>query len=203
MQHASNFPHHEITAIILAGGRGRRMGLQNKGLLPFRAQPLVAHVLASLRQQLSRICISANDDIEAYRQFGIPVIPDVFPDYSGPLAGICSVMRSETSDWFITAPCDVPCLPGDYVARMTAAMLDHTACVVHDGQRQQSGCCLLHRSLLPELERQLQSGEYAVHRFLTVIQAQSVDFSDESEAFININLPADLAALETRRDQPK
>ncbi|MEJ2361240.1 MAG: molybdenum cofactor guanylyltransferase MobA [Gammaproteobacteria bacterium] len=189
--------NHELTAIILAGGRGQRMGLQNKGLLPFRQQPLIAHVIASLRPQVSRIVISANDNLDDYQQFGLSVIPDQLADYAGPLAGIYSVMRVLNSEWYITAPCDTPCLPTDYVARMLAGRHGQLACVAHDGQRQQSGCCLLHHSLLGQLEQTLESGHFAVHRFLAEIAASTVDFSDEAHGFANINTPAELAALDT------
>lgn len=186
----------KLTAIILAGGRGRRMGMQNKGLLLFKQQPLVEHVIMRLRSQVSRIVISANDDLHAYRQFGLPVIPDRTADYAGPLAGIYSAMYHDSSEWFITAPCDAPCLPADYVLRMLTACGNRPACVAHDGQRQQSGCCLLHRSLLAPLEHTLQAGHFAVHRFLTDVAAGTVDFSDETRAFVNINSPADLAVLD-------
>lgn len=185
----------EVTAIILAGGRGRRMGMQNKGLLPLQGQPLIAHVIARLSPQLARIVISANDDLDSYRRFGLPVIPDRIADYRGPLAGIDSVMHQLAGEWFITVPCDTPCLPADYVERMLAAGHGQTACVAHDGQRQQSGFCLLHRSLLVPLEDNLQNGHFAVYRFLDSVGARTVDFSDEAPAFININDSADLAAL--------
>lgn len=171
------------------------MGMQNKGLLVFKQQPLIAHVIARLTQQVSRIVISANNDLDAYRQFGLPVIPDQMADYPGPLGGIYSVMHSETNEWFITAPCDAPCLPPDYIQRMLAARNGHLACVAHDGLRLQSGFCLLHRSLLAPLEQTLQAGHYAVYRFLAEVAVHTVDFSDESRAFVNINDPTDLATL--------
>lgn len=184
-----------LTAILLAGGRGQRMGMQNKGLLQFAGRPLVAHVLARLLPQVSRIVISANDDLDAYQRFDLPVIPDRIADYPGPLGGIYSVMQGQASEWFITAPCDTPCLPTDYVQRMLAARNAHSAYVAHDGARQQSGFCLLHGSLLTALEDALQAKQFAVHRFLDSVQAQNVDFSDNAQAFVNINDPSDLLRL--------
>lgn len=188
----------EFTAVILAGGRGTRMGLQNKGLLPLARQPLVAHVIARLSTQIDRIIISANDDLGAYQQFGLPVIPDLMAAYPGPLGGIYSVMQNISSEWLLTAPCDTPYLPLDYVQRMRAAMSGHHAYVAHDGVRLQAGFCLLRRSLLPTLEQTLQAKRFAVYRFLELIGAQQVDFSDEVAAFININTPEDLVKIANR-----
>lgn len=171
------------------------MGIQNKGLLSLAQQPLVAHVIARLASQTSRIVISANDDLAAYRQFGLPVIPDRHGNYPGPLGGISSVMHSEQCEWLITVPCDTPFLPLDYVQRMCAAMNGHEAYVAHDGMRQQSGFCLLKCSLLPQIEQHLQANRFAVYRFLETVAAQPVDFADEAAAFVNINTPDDLARL--------
>jgi molybdopterin-guanine dinucleotide biosynthesis protein A len=185
----------KLSAVILAGGRGRRMGMQNKGLLLLAQQPLVAHVITRLSSQISRIVISANDDLNTYRQFGLPVIPDRIAEYPGPLGGIYSVLQAEACEWLITVPCDTPQLPLDYVQRMCAVMEGHNAYVAHDGVRQQSGFCLLRRSVLPQLELMLQAKQFAVHRFLDAVDAHAVDFSDEAAAFININTPEDLASL--------
>lgn len=188
----------DISAVILAGGRGHRMGMQNKGLLEYAQRPLVAHVIERLSGQIARIVISANDDLDAYRQFGLPVIPDRIANYPGPLGGIYSVMQSEPSEWLITVPCDTPCLPLDYVQRMRATADTHSAYVAHDGVRLQAGFCLLRRSLLPRLEQSLQTKQFAVYRFLDAVAAQAVDFSDEAQAFVNINTPDDLDRLASR-----
>lgn len=185
-----------LSAVILAGGRGRRMNMQNKGLLALAGQALVAHVIARLSGQVSRIVISANDDLADYQQFGLPVIPDRIGEYPGPLGGIYSVMQSERCDWLITVPCDTPYLPLDYVQRMCAAMHGHSAYVAHDGVRLQSGFCLLQHSVLPQLEQALQARQFAVYRFLDAIDAQHVDFSDQASAFMNINTPEELIKLE-------
>lgn len=182
----------DITAVILAGGRGQRMGAQNKGLLPFRQQPLIQHVITRLRGQIPRILISANQDLDAYRQFGLPVVSDLIADYPGPLGGMHAVLRQLETEWLITAPCDTPFLPLDYLQRMQAAMDGHRAYVAHDGERLQTGFCLLHRSVLPALEAALQAGQFAVHRLLAAVAAKPVDFSDQQTAFINFNTPSEL-----------
>jgi molybdopterin-guanine dinucleotide biosynthesis protein A len=188
--------------VILAGGEGRRMGGQNKGLLELMGQPLISHVLQRLDPGVSQRVISANNNITAYQQLGYPVIEDRLPGQLGPLAGIYSALESLHTEWLLTVPCDLPLLPTDYVQRM----LDHDgkarAYVAFDGERQQSGCCLLHHSLQSDLLTRLQHRQLAVHRFLAEHQAEPIDFSDESEGFININTPEQFAQLKQKIEQP-
>ena len=76
--------------MILAGGRGTRMGGADKGLLELAGRPLVAHLLEALRPQVATVLISANRNTEVYARFGATVVPDPWPDFRGPLAGIAA-----------------------------------------------------------------------------------------------------------------
>ena len=107
----------DITAVILAGGQGRRMGGQDKGLIEFDGKPLVAILVEQLSQQTVKIVINANRNHERYQQFGYPVITDALEDYQGPLAGFASAMAAVDSQFILTLPCDGPLLSDDYVAR--------------------------------------------------------------------------------------
>ena len=66
-----------ITGVILAGGLARRMGHQDKGLILFQGQPLVSYAIAAMRPVVTELLINANRNIEAYQQFGWPVISDL------------------------------------------------------------------------------------------------------------------------------
>ena len=78
----------QITGLILAGGRGSRMGSIDKGLAQFGKQPMVQHVIARLQPQVQRLLINANQNLDTYAAFGAPVWPDAMPDFAGPLAGL-------------------------------------------------------------------------------------------------------------------
>lgn len=181
-----------ISAVILAGGRGARMGGEDKGLLPLAGKPMIAHVIERLAPQVGTLLISANRNLDAYRQFGLPVISDRIAGYCGPLAGLHSALSTITTDWLISTPCDTPFLPHDYVARMCAAIDQQLAFVAYDGNYMQPGFCLLHRDVLPELVISLEKQEYAVYKFLRKVRAIQVDFSDEAQVFRNINTAEEL-----------
>lgn len=195
-----HIPSRDITGVILAGGRGQRMGGLDKGLIEINGKPLAAHVLAALRPQVGAVVISANRNQERYAALGCPVISDSVGEYDGPLAGMASAMRAVTTPYILTAPCDAPLLPRDYAQRMSAALVqaDAEACLAHDGTRSQPVYALLRRALLPDLLDDLARGERATWRWFTQCHPASADFSDQAEAFMNVNTPAERAVLEAK-----
>ena len=188
--------NQDITAVILAGGRGQRMGGRNKGLIELDGQALIKHVLQRLQPQLNKIIISANDQLDDYAKFGYPVIPDKIPGFAGPLVGMYSAMTEMSTDWLITLPCDTPKIPLDYVAHMYSTIKDTKVVVAHDGTRQQSGFCLIHKSLQEELLTAIKNEQLAVYKFLKTHHAVKANFADVKPCFVNINTPEQLSELE-------
>ncbi|WP_127477569.1 molybdenum cofactor guanylyltransferase MobA [Sulfurivermis fontis] len=189
-----------ITAVILAGGRARRMAGADKALLPLAGRPLLAHVIAALRPQVDMILLNSNRAAAAYASFGLPVIADTLPDQPGPLAGLLAALQASTSDLVLCVPCDTPCLPAALVQRMYTALSQAAAdvCTVSDGERLHAAIMLAHRRVQPALESYLISGGRKVQDWLHSQKLVVADFSDQSAAFSNINTAQDLQALEQR-----
>ena len=82
-----------VTAVILAGGLGRRMGGADKGLVDYQGRPLIEWALAALRPQVDQLVISANRNLDTYAVYGHRVVPDTLPDYPGPLAGVLAALQ--------------------------------------------------------------------------------------------------------------
>ncbi len=188
----------DITAVILAGGQGRRMGGEDKGLLEIDGRPLAAILIEQLERQGVAIVINANRNHERYRQFGYPVISDQLQDYQGPLAGFASAMAAVDSAWILTLPCDGPLLADDYVARFIEAGEREQApvLVADDGERLQPVHALMRTDLLPSLNRFLDSGDRKIDRWYALHDFARVDFSDCADMFRNINTPDDRASLQ-------
>lgn len=185
----------DITAVVLAGGRGRRMHGADKGLVDFAGRPLVSHALDALAPQVGGLLISANRNLARYRQFGWPVVTDAGATPScGPLAGVLAALRHCPTDYLLTVPCDAPFVADDYAARMATAIGAAAAAVAHDGARMQPVFALLHRRLLAPLQTHLTSGQLRARDFWLAQQATSVDFSDRQAQFVNLNRPQELAA---------
>jgi len=184
---------NNVTAVILAGGKGRRIDGQDKGLIELTGRPLIEYIIDTITPQTSKILINANRNIERYRQFGHPVITDTLSDFQGPLAGFAIGMESAKTPYIITLPCDGPFVPDDLISRMVKAIKENDAeiAVAHDGTRMQPVYALLPVTLLPDLKSFLTSGERKIDRWYTQHDFALADFSDKPESFLNINTPDD------------
>ncbi|OGI49777.1 MAG: hypothetical protein A3E57_05085 [Candidatus Muproteobacteria bacterium RIFCSPHIGHO2_12_FULL_60_33] len=181
----------DITGVILAGGRGHRMGGVDKGLVPLHGRPLVEYVMDALRPQVGRLIISANRNRDIYASYGFPVIADdAAGDYEGPLAGMLSALRAVDTPYILFAPCDTPRLPPDLVRRLAAE--SSNASVVACEGRMQPVVALLHARLASSLQEYFEEGGRGTGEWLRRLGAALVDFSDEAETFENINTPEQL-----------
>ncbi|HBC5385174.1 TPA: molybdenum cofactor guanylyltransferase MobA [Citrobacter koseri] len=182
-----------ITGVVLAGGKARRMGGADKGLLELDGKPLWKHVADTLASQLETVVINANRHQDIYQQSGLKVIPDSLADFPGPLAGMLSVLQQEKGDWFLFCPCDTPYIPRNLVARLKAQRNNAPVVWVHDGERDHPTIALVNRSVAPFLQEYLRSGERRVMVFMRQAGGHAVDFSDFKQAFVNVNTPEELA----------
>ena len=188
----------KVTAVILAGGAGRRMMGQDKGIIDFRGQPLITHVLDALRSQTDKLMINCNRNQDTYARFGYPLQPDTLPDNPGPLAGLLAALETSDTEYVLSVPCDTPFLPPDLVERMRNSLLqsDADACTVDDGERLHPVILLVKRDVAPSLRLYLESGKRKVHDWFYSTRHCVADFSDKPDSFININTPDQLQAAE-------
>lgn len=189
----ATYPRAHITGIILAGGQGSRLGGVDKGLMALAGRPMVTHVIEALRPQVQSILINANRNDDSYRAFGFPVVSDAVAGYQGPLAGMAAGLAQAGTDLVQFAPCDSPFLPTDLGPRLVAALIESGADVavpVSDG-RTQPVFALCRRSALGSLRAFLAGGGRKIDRWFQGVATVEVDFSDEPEAFSNVNTPDD------------
>ena len=196
----------DITGLVLAGGRGSRMGGVDKGLQNFNGMPLAMHTLLRLQAQVGQLMLNANRNLAAYESFGAPVWPDVLADYAGPLAGFLTGLERCETPYLVTAPCDTPLLPPDLVQRL-AQQLDQeqaeiamAAAPEADGTvRAQPVFCLLRVELLESLVRFTHGGGRKIDAWTAQHKTIVVPFNlpgDDPRAFVNANTLAELHALE-------
>lgn len=186
----------KISAIILCGGKSRRMG-QDKGLMAINDQAMVNHVAKGL-SGAQEILLNCNQHVEQYQALGFETFTDKeYGDIeanAGPLLGILSAMETAKHDWLLFSPCDTPDIPADYLKVMAQHASDQLAfaCVVFDGQRQQHLHVLLHKRYKESLMMYLLSGRRRTSEWLNSIKPIEVDFSQQAAAFANINALEDL-----------
>lgn len=201
--------HQEaITGVILAGGRGTRMGGADKGMQNFNGVPLALHTLMRLSPQVGEVMINANRNLAAYESFGVPVWPDStgLGEYAGPLAGFLTGLERCETPYLLTVPCDTPLFPLDLVARMADALAREDAEIAvaaareEDGQlRPQPVFCLMPTRLLESLLRFTQGGGRKIDAWTAQHKTVVVPFDapgDDARGFFNANTLAELHQLE-------
>ena len=191
----------DITGLILAGGRGSRMGGVDKGLQAHLGMPLAMHALLRLSPQVGEVMINANRNLAAYESMGAPVWPDALPDYPGPLAGFLAGLEHCATPYLVTVPCDSPQFPEDLVARL-AERLDMEGAEIaiaatrEDGKlRLQPVFCLMNATVVESLIRFTGTGQRKIDAWTATLRHVAVEF-DDARAFINANTVAELRGLQ-------
>ena len=198
-------PAEDITGLVLAGGRGSRMGGVDKGLQNHLGMPLALHSLLRLQGQVGSAMLNANRNLGAYESMGVPVWPDSQADFAGPLAGMLVGLEHCETPWLVTVPCDTPNFPTDLVERLAAAAQAEDAEIAMAATREpddqgqtvvqvQPVFCLLKSSLLESLQAFLDSGQRKIDRWTAQHRCATVVFED-SAAFFNANTVEELRRL--------
>ena len=184
-----------VTGLILAGGRGDRLGGIDKGLLDLHGVPLALRVARRLAPQVNALLLSANRHPGRYRALGFDPMTDGPYADSGPLAGIRAGLAACATDWLLAVPCDMPFVPLDLCHRLlgAAAPDDHRARVPFDGEHHHYACVLLPGTALGLVTAALDAGRRSLHGLLDDIGWLGVNFAGQRHAFSNLNTPADIA----------
>jgi len=204
-----------ISAIVLCGGRGLRMGGVDKGLQAFKGQPLVQHVLYRLQPQVSQLMVNANRHLDQYQAFCAEVHPDEEDDFAGPLSGFLVGLEHARHPYLMTVPCDTPLIPMDLGERLylglsqSQANMDmirskdisfkHTT-ASNVPMRAEPVFCMMRTHLAPQLRVHIQAGMRKVTDWGKAMNAVWVDYDQEGDdpsLFSNINTLEDLHDLES------
>jgi molybdenum cofactor guanylyltransferase len=198
---AAPIAREQITGVVLAGGRGSRMGGVDKGLQNHRGIALAQHALLRLQMQVGPTMLNANRNIGAYEAMGAPVWPDGIADFAGPLAGLLTGLEHCETPYLVTVPCDTPNFPLDLVARLAHGLVEQDAeiamaATVEDGAlRTQPVFSLVKASLHDSLVAFLHGGQRKIDRWTALHRVAEVVFADPT-AFFNANTAAELAQLQ-------
>ncbi len=187
-----------VTGLILAGGKGSRMGGVDKGLQSFRGRRLVDHVYERLAPQVGGVIINANQNHDEYRSFGVRVVSDAIGDFAGPLAGLHAGLSVSKRPFLASVPCDSPFLPEDLVERLYQRLDDAGAeiAVAKTGDQPHPVFSLMRRGVLDHLADFLKEGGRKIDAWYATLTVVEVIFDDEAEAFSNINTREELHTWE-------
>lgn len=194
-----------LVGVILAGGLAKRMGGGDKCLLPLAGKTLLQWTVERAKPQVANLLLNANGSSLRFARTRLPVVPDVYPDNLGPLAGIHAGMRwmrqsSPQAEWLASFASDTPFFPLNLVAELLSAATANRSqvAVAASKNRLHPVFGLWHVSLLESIEAQLATG--AAPRLQDWLKQQrrvELDFPVETyDPFFNINTPQDLYSAE-------
>jgi molybdopterin-guanine dinucleotide biosynthesis protein A len=176
-----------VTGIVLAGGRGSRMGGVDKGLQALRGKPMIEHVLARLSPQVAEVIVNANQNVQTYEKYGHRVVSDEIGGFAGPLAGLHAGLKAAAHPFVVTVPCDSPFLPSDLVSRLQTALEQNDLAVAKTGTQPHPVFSLMKRQVRESLEAFLAAGGRKIDAWYAALKVVEVSFDDEADAFRNIN----------------
>ncbi len=193
-----------ISGVILAGGLARRMNHQDKGLMLYHQQPLVSYAITALAPVVTQLWLNANRNQAAYATLGHPVIADASKNFDGPLAGILAALTVTRAGILVVMPCDCPLIQSPHLQKLVDALLisDSDIAVAVDNERLHPVVLALKTNLKTSVANYLNQGGRKMLDWLTQHKVTKVDFSSESNIFLNINTLDELAALELQTKQP-
>lgn len=189
----------KVTGVVLAGGQGRRMAFQDKGLVKFHGEPLVVHAAKALAEVADEVMINANRNLEQYRQLGFEVVTDQTDSFDGPLAGLLSAMQHVETGILLVMPCDSPIFSSKHLSKLLKTLREQNAdvAVACLGEKLQPVFLAVKTNLNISLKNYLASGQRKLADWLTQQHLVRVDFSDHPDIFANINTLEDLQSLES------
>ena len=183
-------PLPPCSVLILAGGRGQRMGGRDKGLVPWHGEPLVAHVQRVVRPLSDDVVISCNRNHEAYRAYADQLVSDTEADFPGPLAGVIAGLAAARHDWVVVLACDAPRLDQALVTDLLRLAVEHDSpAIVRQGGYWQPMFSVLPRKVLPLLEQAWSTGERSLQKALLRASVQGLECTETDSRLSNFNSP--------------
>jgi molybdopterin-guanine dinucleotide biosynthesis protein A len=197
MSPASAFRPAAVTAVVLAGGAGTRMGGVDKARLQYRGRPFIEHIVERLQPQAARLIINS-DQPDCYRPLGLTVVSDPWPQRRGPLAGILAGLDASATPFTLFVPCDCPLPPLQLASRLHHALMTECSDIAYaiTAAGDHYLFALIRTTLREDLRAHLAApGNGAVKRWYVGLHCTRVGFDDQPDCFLNVNRPADLTQL--------
>jgi len=192
-----------IGAVIMAGGKSRRMGGQDKAFVLLNEKPMLSHVIDRLNKQTKNIVLNSNKNPEVFKSFKIKVMSDTVKDFPGPLAGVLSGMewfniQNKKIKWVLSVPIDSPFFPLDLIKKLHFSLKNSNKliAVAKSNKKIHPVFALWNMSLLNPIKNAINNDIRKIDLFTEPYQPQVVDFVSKIDPFFNINTPEDLKMAE-------
>lgn len=188
-------PEHDITGIILVGGKSRRMG-QDKAFLKVGGIPIFERVLAVFRENFQRVVL-VGDREERFSGYRLPVVPDIYPGSS--LGGLYSGLHHAETEYVFVSSCDLPFPSAEVLRYLCSLRNDFDAVVVSTTHGYEPLFALYSKSCLGPIKALLVSGDCCAHAYYPQIRVRYVPYAElahldrNGRSFLNVNTPEEFA----------
>ena len=186
-----NTPLLPCSILLLAGGRGQRMGGQDKGLVEWQGEPLIAHLQRKVRPLTDDLIISCNRNRERYAAYADQLVSDEEDDFPGPLAGILAGLEVARLPHLLVLPCDVPRIDAALLRdmRATAGQFPDKPLMLRHDDHWEPLLCVIPVALLPAFETAWNAGERSPGRVMRELGAKALQCPDNDPRLANLNTP--------------
>ena len=195
MQISHNEFINDVTGVLLAGGKSRRMGY-DKACIEVAGQPLIAKSLDLLCHYFERVLISG--DRPDLAQPDIPAIADIYP--GSALGGLYTGLQAAKTDWIFVAPCDMPYPDSRILELLVKQRSGFDAVVPRIPEGYEPVFALYHKNCLQHMEEMLQQDQYRIYDFYQRINIHYLDWQQMPDGWerslLNINTPEQLDELQ-------
>ena len=188
--------------LLLAGGRGQRMGGRDKGLIEWQGEPLIAHLQRKTRPLTDDLIISCNRNRERYAPFADQLVVDDEGDFPGPLAGIRAGLKAARHSHLLVLPCDVPRIDAALLQSMreSANQNPEKPLMLRHDDHWEPLLCVIPAALLPAFETAWNAGERSPGRVMRNLGATALPCPDNDPRLANLNTPELLNSHNTVSD---
>lgn len=187
----SNTSPPSCSILLLAGGRGQRMGGQDKGLLQCQGEPLIAHLHRQTRALSDDLIISCNRNPERYALYADQLVHDDEGGFPGPLAGIRAGLKVARYPSLLVLPCDVPQIDSSLLDSMLSEASQHPdkPLMVRHGEHWEPLLCVIPVALAPAFEQAWSEGERSPGRIMRALHATALQCPANDIRLANLNTP--------------
>lgn len=188
---------HDITGVILVGGKSRRMG-RDKAFLEVAGKPLIKRLLEVFRESFAQVVLVGNRE-ERFAGYGLPVLPDIYPGSS--LGGLYTGLHNATTEYIFVSSCDLP-FPSTEVLRYLCSLRDGFDAVVPATARGYEPLFAVYsKTCLGPIRTLLESGDCCAYGYYPQVRVRYVTleelarFDRDGKAFLNVNTPEEFAKI--------
>ncbi len=175
--------------VLLAGGRGQRMGGQDKGWVTWQGQALIEHMQQVVRPLTDDLIISCNRNHARYQTLADQLVSDPSLDFSGPLVGILSALEVARHPYLLVLPCDAPLIDLALLTQLYQQASERPALLKHQGHWQPL-FSVIPRAQLSTLQALWRAGERSPKHALLKLNPVAIDCADDEQRLANFNDPS-------------